>query len=49
MYPEWKERDIGDVWYAFRRIGDKVVRVVVNGKKKPYIVITMYYDMRLRK
>ena len=47
--PERKERDIGNVWYAFRRVGDKVVRVVVNGKQKPYIVITMYYDRRLRK
>ena len=42
---------IGDngIWYAFRKIGHKVVRVVVKGEQKPYTVITMYYDRRLRK
>ncbi len=28
---------------------DKVPRVVVKGEKKPYTVITLYYDRRLRK
>jgi hypothetical protein len=46
--PERKERGVGDVWYAYRRVGDKVVRVVVKGKQKPYTIITMYYDRRLR-
>jgi hypothetical protein len=35
---------LGDVWYAFQRVGDKVLRVVVNGKQMPYIVVTRYYD-----
>lgn len=47
--PERKESGAGGVWYAVRRVGGKVVRVVVNGKEKPYIVVTMYYDRRLRK
>jgi len=46
--PERKERGVGDVWYAYQRVGDKVVRVVVKGKQKPHIIITMYYDGRLR-
>ncbi|MEA1999796.1 MAG: DUF4258 domain-containing protein [Euryarchaeota archaeon] len=46
--PERKERGVDDVWYAYQRVGNKVVRVVVKGKQKPYIIITMYYDRRLR-
>jgi len=38
-----------DIWYAFRRVGERVVRVVVRGKEKPYIVVTVYFDRRLRK
>jgi len=45
--PERKEHGVGDVWYAYRRAYDEMVRVVVNGKQKPYIVITMHYDRRL--
>lgn len=45
--PEWREVK-GDIWFAFRRVGRRVVRVVVRGRRKPYTVITMYYDRRLR-
>lgn len=45
--PEWAERGEGDMWYAFKRIGKKVLRVVVKGDK-PSMVITMYYDRRLK-
>lgn len=47
--PDWKEAGEGDIWHAFRRIGSKVVRVVVRGQRKPYTVITMYYNKRLGK
>ena len=46
--PERKKRGVGDMWYAYQRVGDKVIRVVVKGKQKPYTIITMYYDRRLR-
>ena len=46
--PEWREEG-GDIWYAFRRVGERVVRVVVRGKEKPYIVVTVYFDRRLRR
>ena len=44
-------KDVGDknVWYAFRKVEHKVLRVVVTGKQKPYTVITIYYDRRLAK
>ncbi len=45
--PEWREAE-GDIWFAFRKVGRRVVRVVVRGRRKPYTVITMYCDRRLR-
>lgn len=45
--PEWKDKGEGDTWYAFKRIGGKVLRVVVKGDK-PFMVITMYFDRRLK-
>lgn len=45
--PEWKDKGEGDTWHAFKRIGGKVLRVVVKGDK-PFTVITMYFDRRLK-
>jgi hypothetical protein len=45
--PEWKNKGEGDTWYAFKRIGKKVLRVVVIGSK-PFTVITLYFDRRLK-
>ena len=49
LNPEWREEGEGDIWYAFRRVGERVVRVVVRGEEKPYIVVTVYFDRRLRR
>jgi len=49
LNPDLTESGEGTVWYAIKRIGQRVLRVVVSRKKKPYIVITFYYDRRLRK
>ena len=46
--PDWKEEKEEKVWHAFKRSQNKVLRVVVKGKKEPYTVITMFYDKRLR-
>jgi spore maturation protein CgeB len=46
--PDWKEEIEDDVWHAFRRSSNKVLRVVVRGKEESYTVITMFYDKRLR-
>lgn len=46
LHPEWKEGSERETWSAFRRIGRKVLRVVVKGNKSPYTVITTYYDRR---
>lgn len=45
--PAWKDKGEGDTWYAFKRIDGKVLRVVVKGEN-PSIVITMYFDRRLK-
>ena len=46
LNPDFK--DVGNnVWYAFRKVEHKVLRVVITGEQKPYKVITMYYDRRL--
>ena len=49
LNPEWREEGEGDIWYAFRRVGERVVRVVVRGEEKPYIIVTVYFDRRLRR
>ena len=46
--PDWKEEKEEKVWHVFKRSQNKVLRVVVKGKKEPYTVITMFYDKRLR-
>jgi len=48
--PDWWENDEqeAEVWHAFKRVGKKVLRVVIKGRKEPYTVITMFYDKRLR-
>ena len=43
---DWREPASGEVWCAFKRIGRKVLRVVVKGKREPLTVITAYYDRR---
>jgi len=44
--PGWEESVSGEVWCSFKRIGKKVLRVVVKGKRDPFTVITAYYDRR---
>lgn len=48
--PDWRENDEQEteIWHAFKRIGKKVLRVVIKGREEPYTVITMFYDKRLR-
>lgn len=45
--PEWTERGEVEMWYAFKRIEKKVLRVVVKGEN-PSTVITMYFDRRIK-
>ena len=45
--PEWTETGEGDIWYAFKRMGKRILRVVVKGNN-PSTVITVYFDRRLR-
>ena len=47
--PDWTENKDDDSWYAFQRIGNKVLRVVVRNEDDSYIVITMFYDRRVMK
>ncbi len=37
-----------EVWHAFKKIGKRVLRVVIKGREEPYTVITMFYDKRMR-
>jgi spore maturation protein CgeB len=46
--PDWKEEKQEEIWHAFKRSQNKVLRVVIKGKEEPYTVITMFYDKRLR-
>jgi hypothetical protein len=48
LNPDWTEERSETEWHAFKRVGDKVLRVVVNGKTPPYRVVTMFYDRRLK-
>ncbi|MCD4798300.1 MAG: DUF4258 domain-containing protein [Methanosarcinales archaeon] len=47
---DWSENDQieTEIWHAFKKIDEKVLRVVVKGREEPYIIITMFYDKRLR-
>ncbi len=47
---DWSEDDEieTEIWYAFKKIGERVLRVVVKGREEPYIIVTMFYDRRLR-
>ena len=47
--PDYKDATDDESWSAIKKVGEKVMRVVVKGEQKPYTVITMYYDRRLRK
>ncbi len=48
--PDWHVNDEveADAWHAFKKIGKKVLRIVIKGREEPYTVITMFYDKRLR-
>lgn len=48
--PDLKENDEheNEIWHVFKKIGEKVLRVVIKGRNEPYIVVTMFYDKRLR-
>jgi len=48
--PDWQmnDEDEADVWHVFKKIGKKVLRIVLKGREQPYTVITMFYDKRLR-
>jgi hypothetical protein len=45
--PDWKEDGDGEIMFAFKRVGQKVLRVVYRSEEKCQIVITAYYDRRL--
>ena len=47
MEPEWRETGEADIWYAFKRLGGKALRVVVSGIN-PSTVVTMYFDRRMK-
>ena len=47
--PDWTGKKDDDSWYAFQRINNKVLRVVVRNEDDSYIVITMFYDRRVMK
>ena len=58
-YEKRSIKSIMMVLYGRRRVGKttlikklqlvtKVLRVVVKGREEPYIIITMFYDKRLR-
>ena len=49
LNPDYKETNDDELWSAIKKVGQKVMRVVVKGEQKPYTVITMYYDRKLRK
>ena len=49
LNPDYKDTSNDDLWSAIKKIEHKVLRVVVKGEQKPYTVVTMYYDRRLRK
>ncbi|MBA3044922.1 MAG: DUF4258 domain-containing protein [Candidatus Thermoplasmatota archaeon] len=46
--PDFREDGDGGIWYAIKKVGPRFLRVVISGKKKPYKVVTIYYDRRLR-
>jgi hypothetical protein len=46
--PDWTEERGSDEWHAFKRVGNKVLRVVVAGKQPPFRVVTMFYDRRVK-
>ena len=46
--PSWEEQIDEEVWHAFKKVQNKVLRVVIKGKEEPYTVITFFYDRRLR-
>ncbi len=45
--PDWKEEGNEEITYAFKRVGQKVLRVVYRCEEKCQIVIIAYYDRRL--
>jgi len=45
--PDWIEEGEEGIHYAYKRIGQKVLRVVFRTEDKCQIVITAYYDRRL--
>jgi len=49
LNPDYKDSSDEELWSAIKKVEHKVLRVVVKGEQKPYIVVTMYYDRRLRK
>jgi spore maturation protein CgeB len=46
--PDWKEEKEYDIWQAFKKVGKKVLRVVIKEKEESYTVIIMFHDKRLR-
>jgi hypothetical protein len=48
--PDWRvdDENEADVWHAFKKIGKKVLRIVIKGREEPYTVKTMFYDKKLR-
>ncbi|MGQ9462592.1 MAG: DUF4258 domain-containing protein [Candidatus Fervidibacter sp.] len=48
LHPDWTKKRSGEERHALKRIGDKVLRVVLQRKKPPYRVITVFYDRRVK-
>ena len=46
--PEWREAGEGNVWYAFRRVGAKVIRVVIADEGEAQVIKSRYFDRRVR-
>lgn len=50
--PEWAEREADGTYHAARRIpenGHRWLRVIVNEARDPPLLITAFFDRRLRK
>jgi len=48
LNPDWTERETEEIWHAFKRVGERVLRVVVKGNQEPYLVITEFFDRRVK-
>jgi len=47
--PDSSQTDDKGLCHLFKTINDKVLRVVARRENNTYIIITMYYDRRMKK